>query len=149
MELSRSKGGISPLQYQWKSPNRTVVFGLCVSDNAEPPTKPPPSSEEPCLNTAPVDQAGQPCGKDTHIHTHSFVQSASVILRFSISSESGVFQEQILDFCFPFRLALTAAVADRSWCTELWSELCDLMQLLIITMLTCHMNASLLQAWAF
>ncbi|KAK3564691.1 hypothetical protein QTP86_024806 [Hemibagrus guttatus] len=33
-------------------------------DNAEPPTKPPPISEEPCLPLkAPVDQAGQPCVK--------------------------------------------------------------------------------------
>lgn len=42
---------------------RTFVFGLCVSDNAEPPTKPPPIAEEPCFKTAPVDQARQPCGK--------------------------------------------------------------------------------------
>lgn len=37
--------------------------GLRVSDNAEPPTKPPPVAEEPCLKTEPVDHAKQPCGK--------------------------------------------------------------------------------------
>ncbi|KAF4094133.1 hypothetical protein AMELA_G00009660, partial [Ameiurus melas] len=43
----------------------SLNFTLAVIDNVEPPTKlpNPPISEEPCLNTAPVDQAGQPCVK--------------------------------------------------------------------------------------
>ncbi|XP_027019402.2 fibroblast growth factor receptor-like 1b [Tachysurus fulvidraco] len=41
----------------------SLNFTLTVMDNAEPLTEPPPISEEPCLNAALLDQAGQPCVK--------------------------------------------------------------------------------------
>ncbi|KAF7706950.1 hypothetical protein HF521_018168 [Silurus meridionalis] len=38
----------------------SLNFTLTVINNVEPPTKPPPMAAEPCLQTASMDQAGQP-----------------------------------------------------------------------------------------